>query len=495
MSTTQSGPIRGRFEALTNRLTQTVETVTRTSRINVATSGVDDLQPPEDIDEYHQLYREIAIVRANLNQFAADVVEPGVRIEADDDATQAYFEGGDEAPSETPDGGFLNQCAVVAGEKHKPFYPYLKSSIVQRRTRGTVLHEYMKADVEDPASIISGFKHIRPETVSARTYENTNILLDPDDTETADASEITQRGEAAAYVQFDRKSILGRRLGGFENRTTIYLSQNDVLKQVFNPDIGGDDATEEGVFGTSVMEAVAQDCEEYQQIKRDRARAIKNKAWGIWKAQFSEEFLESEMANEVIFQEWPEEDQYDWLDKVGEIGPGDIIGHDGTIEFDKFEGGVPDLGDTLQHYVDDILAPLPAPKYATAHGETITQHVTEEQGENYNRTVKEEREYQERSWTEAFREVARRHPDLDPSGLKVKLEPDEDESPVMSLDDETVSRMKEYAEAVDIIENSVSLSQEEKRELILQLPGTPEIGSLEEEPLDEDDEQVQAQFG
>jgi len=496
MSATDNGPLRSRWDALAERLNQTVETVTRSSRINIKSGQVDDIKPPEDIDEFHALYREIAIIRANLNKFVGDVTEPGVRIEADDETTEAYFVGGTgeiDAPEFAPEGGFLDNCAVVAGEKHQPFYPFLKTSIIQRWTRGTNLVEYLKDDPEDADFQITGFKHIKPETVSARTHVNTNILLDPEDTDIADAGELTKRGEAAAYVQFDDQSILGRRRGGFDDRSTVYLSQNDVLKQTLDPDIGGDDATEEGIFGTSILESVADDAEEYREIKRDRAKAIKTKAYGVWSAQFNKEV--HELGSEIEVTEWDSEEQDDWVDQVGNIGPGDIIGHDGSIDLQKFEGEVPDLESTLQHYVDDILGPLPAPKFVTAHGEQITQHVTEEQGEAYHDRIKEEREYQERSWTEAFKEVARRHDQLDPRGLKVKLEPEKDESPVMSLDDDTVSRMKEYAEAVDIIENSVSLSQEEKRELILQLPGTPEMGDLGEQPVDEDDPEVQAQFG
>ena len=80
MSTQSSGPIRGRVEALAERLSQSVETVTRKSRIFIESSDVDDLNPPEDIDQYHELYREVGIIRGNINQFVRDVTGPGVRV-------------------------------------------------------------------------------------------------------------------------------------------------------------------------------------------------------------------------------------------------------------------------------------------------------------------------------------------------------------------------------------------------------------------------------
>ncbi|WP_135827309.1 hypothetical protein [Halorussus halobius] len=455
MSTTpSSGPIRGRVEALAQRLSQSVETVTRNSRIFIESSDVDDLNPPEDIDEYHQLYREIGIIRANLNQFVRDVVSPGVRIEADDDATQAYFMG--EAPGDgsvpgfAPEGGFLENCAVIAGEKRQPFYPYLKVDILQKWTKGTVLTEFLKAEDEitEPDANITGFKHIRPETVSARTYANQNILLDPDDTETAEEDEVTKRGEAAAYVQFDDQSIVGQRNGGMDE-DEVYLSQNDVLKRTLEPDIGGDEATEEGIFGTSAIEACGDDAEEYREIKRDRAEAIKKTAYGVWKAQFDTDVTEIPGSSEAIVETWDSDEQDEWVANVDGLEAGGIIGHDGSITLDQWEPTIPDLDDPLAHYVDDILAPLPAPKYATAFGDQVTQHVSERQENSYQDTIVEERRDAERDWTQAFREVANRHPELDPTGLKVKIAPKESDNPIATLDDGEIEKMEQFMTALN----------------------------------------------
>jgi len=450
MSTQSSGPIRGRIEALADRLSQSVETVTRSSRLFVESSDVDDLNPPEDIDQYHDLYCEVGIIRGNINQFVRDVVAPGIRVEAEDSDTEAYFTGdhpdGGTIPEYAPSGGFLDNCAIIAGERNKPFYPYAKASIVQKWTRGTVLHEYLKSENEktDPDFQIQGFKHIRPETVSARTHSNTNILLAPDETDIAD--ETTKRGEAAAYVQFDDQSIVGRRTNGIDNEE-IPLSQNDVLKQVIDPDIGGDDALEDGVFGDPPMAAVSEDAEEYRHIKQDRADAIKKQSHGVWRAQFNTEVTEA--GDEIILQEWTNEEQNEWVGDVDKLEPGGIIGHDGSIELDQWEPTLQDLETELQHYVDDILAALPAPKYATAHGEQITQHVTNEQSEDYQDLVEEERKAQEQTWTQAFREVAERHPQLDSAGIRVKIQPPESSNPIAELDDEQIEKMEQFMSALN----------------------------------------------
>lgn len=481
------GRIKRTVEALQDTLQQPVETVTRQARLDIGGSGVDDIDPPSDMDQFYDQYKSTGFVRSNFDQFVSDVTEPGVRIEADSDQTQAYFMGGDGAPSDTPEGGFLENCFVLAGEKGQDFHPGLKTTVLNRWVRGTNTIELLKANDDDPESEITGFYHIRPETLTAQVYPNTNILIDPEDTDGAEEMgiELTKRGEAAAYIQFDEQSIIGRRLGIFDQRESIPLSQNDVLKQTLSPEIGGEDTNEEGIFGTSIFEAISIDIEEYKEIKRDRARAIKTKAYGLWDASFQKEI--HDLGGEIEVTEWDNESIDDWLDKVDEIGPGDIVGHDGAIELDKFDSEVPDLEGVLGHYVDDITSPLPAPKYAIGFEKNINQFVTERQESRYEQLVSEERRYQERSWLDAFKMVAERK-GLDTSGMRVRIEPEEDESPVRSLSDEDVARIREYTQSLaDVYGNGGAPSfvdEETLRELILQLPEDSEPPEPEEGPDD-----------
>jgi hypothetical protein len=227
----------------------------------------------------------------------------------------------------------------------------------------------------------------------------------------------------------------------------VPLSQNDVLKQVNDPDIGGDDGTEDGIFGTSPIEAVAEDIEEYRHIKRDLAESIKKTAYGVWIAEFTPTTYD--LGTETLIQEWEEGDQDDWIDDVDSLEAGGIVGHDGSVDLNQWEPTVPDLEYPLQHLVDDILAAMPAPKYATAHGEQITQHVTNEQSESYQDLIEEERKAQARDWTQAFREVAERHPELDPAGLQVTLEPPESSNPIAELDDEQIKKMEQFMNALN----------------------------------------------
>jgi len=487
------------YEALAD-LRQRAESVTRSARIDIESGDVDEIDPPDDIDELYELYEEVGIIRKSINKFAGDVSSPGASVDAEDDATEAYFNGGDEAPDDAPTGGFLKNCAVIAGERHQPFKPLLDSAVTNRWARGTVLVELLKEDDTEPDSPITGFKMIQPETIYARTYPNSNVLIAPDDDSIeVDNDETTKRGENAAYVQFDDRSIIGRRLNRFSDTDGIPLSQNDVHKQVLDPNLGGSEDFESGVFGTPITAAVADDAEEYKSIKRDRARAIKTKAYGVWSAEFDTEVIETPSANEQdILKEWNEDEQDEWVDNVGDLGPGDIIGHDGNIELDAWEPTVPDLNDELAHYVEDILSPLPTPKYMVAFGSDINQFVAERQEAAYKKTIKEERRYQERQWTQVFRTVAERHPDLDPTGLKVKIEPDDDESPIRSMDSEDIEKVETYTKALKNVFPSgvvANMDRETLFELVLQLPEDEQEEAMSElAELDESDEQVEKQF-
>jgi hypothetical protein len=173
------------------------------------------------------------------------------------------------------------------------------------------------------------------------------------------------------------------------------------------------------------------------------------------------------------------------------------VSPDGDIDLKKFDGEVPDLGDTLDHYVDDITAPLPAPKYSVGFEENINQFVSNQQEERYEDLIDEERRYQERKWTWAFRQVAERHPDLDPSGVRVRIEVQEEDSPIQSLSAEEVDKVKAYASALDTLAGPASaattlVDDETLRDLILQLPEDSLPGG--EAPVDESDADVEAQF-
>lgn len=476
------------IEALQAPFRQDVEAVERTASATVHSGSVDEIDPPADIDElHHDIYEQVGIVASNIDQYVQDVFEPGVRVEADTEATETFFH--DE---------FLPNCAVIGGEKHQPFESFAPITETQRLTRGTVLVNLLPNDRETPIpdTKVTGFYHVPPETVTALTEEQKNILLPPD-ADNLPASigdtdvERTRRGEIAAYAQFDDHSILGRRRGGFDQET-VYFSQTDIAKATNNLDIGGDGSDETGIWGRSILRPIKEEAAEYEEAKRDRAAAIKTKAHAIWVAKFGAEVLEFPN-DQTEVREWEDDSIDNVMSELEGMGPGDVLEVEGPVELDQWEGSVPDLDATLQQLVDDILAPLPAPKYAVGFETDINQFVTQQQETRYEQTVRQGRNYQEHFWTNVFETVAESH-GHNADGLQVKIEPEEEESPIMSLSDEEIERMKTWAEAYSEVRGDVpsdmAADMGALRELILQLPDDADPVEDTSE-VDESDPEVQ----
>lgn len=500
IDTASPGRLRRMFDTLQDTLIQPVETVTRRATLQSTGGDVEDIDPPEDIDELVELSKDVGLIQKNIAEFVSDVTEPGVTVESPDDATQDYFMGGDAAPESAPANGFLSECWVF-DEKQQPMQKGLEITVREKWRRGTILIEYLRNDPSDPESIITGFTHIRPETVSARTYENTNQLvvpeLDADENSEIEIprDEVTKRDEAASYVQFDENSILGRRDNRFESKTSIPLSQNDVLKQTREQDIGGEDP-EDGVFGESVVRHVRSDAEGYRQMKNDFPVAAKSKAWGLWTAQFKPEVIETATGTEII--EWSDEGITQAEADVENMGPGSVLTSDAKIDLQRHDGDVPNLEWALRLYARDIIDPLPAPFYKHAQADEINQFVTDEQQEDYQKLILSERHAQEEQWQIAFRKIAEKHSELDPTGLDVKIQPAEDDSPVMTLDTETVERIETFASALSDLTGASDpvavFGEETIRSLVAQLPEDEAMQETLGSGLDEDDKNVQEQF-
>lgn len=491
----------GRVRDVLQNITQTVETVTRQARFEISGGGVDQIDAPDNLDELVDLAESVGFVWQAYDIFANEVWRPGYRLEGPDE-TIAYFMGKQDEldaqpPEDTPEGGFLANCGVYAGEKHQDFFDVGKEATFQRRLRGTVLVELLKADLDDPESEITGFNFIRPETISAEVYPNKNILIDPDDTD-ADGVEITRRGEAAAYIQFDDNSILGRR-GRFEDDEEIPLSQNDVHKQVLNPGIGedtDDDNREQGVFGTPGIKPISEDIAEYRQIKRDRATAIGNKAHGLWLIEHGRDVLDLGNQKKVI--EWGDDEMDDFEDRLDDIEPGGFVTYDGSVTPERVDGDVPELESVIQNYIDDIFSGLPISKYKVGFEDDINRDVTSEQSDSDTERIEEEREYQERQWTKVFRTVAERK-GLPTDGLRLRIEPEPSDSPVMSMTSDELDKLNTYAQALNTLAGPMGgpLTLVDRDTLltdVAQLPEDADEGELAERMEEAQGEDADALF-
>lgn len=487
---------RRAIDTLQDTLRQPVRTVTRSATLKTIRTGVEDVDAPDDLAEFVDRYYDTGAIRKNLNEFRDDVTEPGITVESPDDATADYFNGGDAAPEGAPEGGFLSACFVI-DEKQQPLANALDISTLDRWRRGTVLLVNVYAEPDDPDSIISGCTFVRPETISARTYANKNQLLDPDPDAPENAGiepELTKRGEAAAWVQFDENAILSRlfrRTNGdrgrdFSGRTSVFLSQNDVHKLTLDQDVGGDDA-EEGVFGESIIRSINDEAKELNSIKRNLEKAVEGAALGFYTLEANDYVLEGAGPDggNVLIQ-WPDADIDSLVNDLDSLDPGEIIATDAKAALNRVAPNVPDVEWILRHYIRDIVDPLPAPFYKHSQADEINQFVTEDQQEDYQARISKERQVQARFYEGYLRQVAERHPDLDPTDLTVSIEPEQDASPIMSLDDATIERIETFAGALQSIYGPggapAFIAEEVLSELVLQFP---EEASLDGETMDD----------
>lgn len=464
--------VRGRLAALSSRFRQSVETRTSSPEIGLFSSQVNTVEPADGVDEYYKVYEDTAIVFTSLWNFASDVWEPGYRVESDNDDVVEFLE--DE---------WLPQAAILFGGKHNDFLPFGKHVTVQRWARGGALIEHVRDNPDDVNSMITGVNFIPPETVSFIPYQHKPILVDPDPPaalgdELPSQLDETRRGEMPAYIQYHRNAPVPT------SRDPVPLSQNDVTRTIFNGDAAGVGTDLDNFWGTPVTEIISEDVAGFKSILRDKETAIKNKAYGLWQLAFDRDTLEftdiddetGEPIEVTEIIEWSEDDKNAIADEIEhEMGPGSILTHDGAISMDRLDGEVPDLIADLEFYVSNITSALPTPLYVVGFEENINQFVTEGQSERYQQLIYDERQELERTFTDLMERVVENHPDYaDDVDVTFKIQPAEEESPVMSMSEDDIARLEQWAAAFNDIRGDVPVDMfvdtETLLTTILQLP-------------------------
>lgn len=386
---------------------------TKSGYASLGGSGADTIPAPDTIDEEYALYEDTGFVSAAIHQYADDVTMSGARITAESDETKEWLEE-----------EFLPQAGIVGGQRHQSFSQLLYQDVIQYLAAGNILDE----NVKDHEDRITGFLNINPATCKASTLPNKPVLWSPEDHQRSDFDgETTDRGEAAAFLQYHSDSPLGRK-GMFDDKEVIPLSLNDVTFRPRTPKAGE-------IWGVPITRNIKQELTEFKNIRKDLSRAIRTKAWGIWSVSFDTEVIETK--DEVMIDGWEPEEMDEFTEGVGSLDPGEIVGHDGTIDFEKHEGEVPEeVLDVLGTYVKMIVAALPPPLYAVGFEDNINQFVVKEQESIYEASVESMRTTLEETWTPTLRKVCEDH-GYDPSGVELELEPPDDESPIrnMELDD------------------------------------------------------------
>lgn len=410
--------------------------------------------PTDEIRKYWHMYKTVPFIRAAFNQARDDILADGYRIEADNSETQR----------------FLNEWAESAGtigaERNQDLHTILRALPIQLLARGTVLLEHNPAEADGEKT--AGVSYINPATVTPYRASDTNLLLRPDDTQ-YEGAKLTEDGKAAAYVQFDSGP---NATGDDERRLTL----DDVTRLTI-------DADTHDVFGTSRVAPVAERIEALLSKLQNNDRAIESMAWGQWFVGFGHETVKNEDGSETII-EWEDDDMGEFMGDLEAVEPGDIEGHDGTINIENLPGEVADIIDQLQYETHYILTAMPAPTYAIGFESDINQFVVDGQEERHEQRINHFQGTIERALTPIPKMVAREN-DLSADGVRLKLEPPAPDSPVLNLSDSEIERIAKYSSAFKELsggEPRTLVPDDVIREKILQMEGVdaPEQGPGED---------------
>lgn len=431
-----------------------------------------DDPPKNDYQKVRQLYRSHPIVGPCINTRAAEVVEPGIRIEANDEDTQQYLR--DRAQT----------LAFYAGERNKPLLPLLWQIARDYDLDGMPCLELVRSDDAidldsvaddrlDDAGIdldtdreyrqIEALKLVDPSTLSFYTEPRSSLLINPDtppraalrddmDFSTSDLHR-TKYGEFAAYVQYP---------DGFTyDRDPVYLSQHDLLRIPRRPDFDRRDST--GVTaaessrvgpnrGVSIVESVTMEAERWRARMQDYNASIAGMAYPRLQVEF-EDFVRAEGSNQEEHVVWndktirqtmnkfdrdPDDQQFSLSDEYKD--PGGMFGSPPGINLSLHEGDVPEVMPSLKYSTYVICAGLETPPYAIGFGEEYNRRITQEIETRFERSINAVQRRIGTGLTEIFEHMAlieALDPDgaiEDPTGVRVSIETPPAENPLLDAD-------------------------------------------------------------
>ena len=392
----------------------------------------------EDIERATEEYYENPLIRQPIRNFAADVVEPGYRVDVSmpddgdeptvpDDYRFQEFRG---LPLSDALEKWLSACAIIGGRFDRDFSDLLEDLLIDLRgRRGTAFVEHAYDDPREREYIL-GLRAFKAEETTAYHRSGKRILLQPDDlqmdsetvaikpgggdqTRFDDAPE-TPAGRAAAFVQFDDI------LGSFDERDDIPFALDDVTVISNDPDTGA-------IYGEPDTLSVLDRSEQLREMFDDTAQAIKAVGYGHW----------------IVKVDTDDEDEARaLLDSFDPSDPERVNVTNYMAETQQFDSDVPSNVDQIQQQIEYILTALPTPLYRVGFAGDINRDVTSVQQDDYREEVSRERDRLESAFHDLLHQKAREFlfndakadRDLD-ADVELVIEPPEAENP---LNDENV---------------------------------------------------------
>jgi hypothetical protein len=348
----------------------------------------------EQVEKFVEEYYRNPLVRVPIQNFAADVAEPGLSavVETQEDAEVPTVP--DDAPDryagETLDTAlerWLSQ-AYIDGFSFDVSAEKLVEEIVKDRRgrRGTAVVEHAWDDPRERERLLA-LRTVKTETLTAYTREGKGIVLRPDDDPgsfdtiaindlgdyTREKAPTTPAGHTAAVAQFDE-------VFGSDDREEVPFALDDLSISPHDADTGA-------LFGRPDSATVI-----------NRARALRRKLrhvdQSVINTAFGNVIATVESNNEEIVRNVKDNLDVNVPDRgeAGEVDPDSVSVTNAPVsDLHEVDGGVPDVTDIIQQEIEFILSALPTPLYRVGFAGDINRDVTSEQGEDYRDAVKRER--------------------------------------------------------------------------------------------------------
>ena len=344
----------------------------------------------QEIAEYTSEYYRNPLVRVPIQNFAADVTEPGVSVTVEtpedtdvpmvpESARQYAGRPLDAALEDWVTSSYIDGFSFDANASD-----LLEEVVKDRRgRRGTAIVEHAYDDPRERERLM-GLRPLKVETTTAYTREGKRIALRPDDDPGSfdsvaiddlgdynrDKAPETPAGQTAAIAQFDE-------VFGSEDREEIPFALDDLTISAHDADTGA-------LFGEPDSATVINRAKSLRRKLRHVDQSVVNTAFGNIVAQVDSE-------SEDVVKAVRDNLDVNVKDRGEDADPESVSVTNAPVDISEIDASVPQITEHIKQEVEFVLAAMPTPLYRVGFAGDINRDVTAEQGEDYRDAVKRER--------------------------------------------------------------------------------------------------------
>jgi hypothetical protein len=394
-----------------------------------------------EIGDFVREYNRNPLIRVPIQNFSADVTEPGVSVEVGLGDEQEMPVVPDTAPDtfvgddlDTALERWLSGCYIDGWSFDASFTALLENVIKDRRgRRGTSVIEHVYDDPRERDRLMA-LRPIRTETLTFYTRPGKRIALrgddDPSSFETVaignydesvrDVAPETPAGQTAALAQFD--SIFG---GGYgAENDEIPFGYGDISHSAYDSDTGT-------LFGRPDSATILNRAAALRQKLRHVDQSITNTAFGNIVAK-----VETQQ-REVVESIQENLDVNVKQRGIRDADPQTVSATNADVDITEIDGQVPDVTDHIQQEIEFILTSMPTPLFRVGFAGDINRDISSDQKESYRDSVKRERRRLEDDFRRMLRlkatELLHGGPHVDETldvDVSLRIRPSTSESPL-----------------------------------------------------------------